>query len=458
MYQIDNFSFSYPFSPNKIQLNGQLIINQGDKLLIQGVSGSGKSTLLLALSGIIPNLIHGQYSGTILFNNQNITTLNQYELCKIGYLGQNQDHQLICNLVHEELAFGLENQGFGPKEIRLKIQEISSLCGISKLLMRPVTTLSGGEKQKINLISILLMDPEILLLDEPTAFLDPDSATTLMGIVKQFCQNKTVIVIEHNIRYLKEIINRSILIDKNGTMVEQDIALIDFHPQLPDMPSKHMTLEANTKPLLKIKQLNYAYKKQDALFNNLGLDIIPGQIIGILGENGSGKSTLLKLISKIIKSQNSIFLSAQDITQIPSNNYWQQVALVWQNPENHFLYNTVMEELEHDGRLIQQFHLPPNTNPFSLSEGQKRRLSLAISLKHDVDLFLLDEPTFGQDDENKLILSTLISHLVVAKQKSFIIVSHDTQFISSLTQHIYKLKDGKLHNWSKHINEDAYVK
>lgn len=442
MYTINNFSFSYPFSKSRLQLNGCVHINAHDKILIQGDSGSGKSTLLLALAGIIPHLINGSYSGDIIFKNKKIHTHNLAELNQIGYLGQNQDHQLVCNLVEDELAFGLENQGISPEIIKSKIDDLSAKSGVSHLLKTPVNQLSGGEKQKINLLSIILMNPEIILLDEPTAFLDPDSAIKFMNTLNELCHDKTIIIIEHNIAYLKDIINRSILVTKTGEIIEQAITDIKFNKTFESMACRDSL--NNLPQVLKIKQLQYNYKGSETLLNNINLELRKGQIIGIIGSNGSGKSTLLKLISNVLKNKDSIFFEDKDIATIKRTNYWQKISLVWQNPENHFLHNTVLEELENNESLIKYFNLPHNTNPFRLSEGQKRRLSLAICFKKDVDIFLLDEPTFGQDDINKKILSQLISDLAINAKKSFIIVSHDLSFIHSLTKDIYKLEHKKL--------------
>lgn len=445
VYKIENFKFRYPNTNSSISINGTLDINHGDIILLQGNSGSGKSTLLLALKGIIPHLINGTLSGNILFHNQNITTLDNTH--QIGYLGQNPHAQFICETVYQELAFGLENKMLESIIIQQKISDYSIKFKIEHLLKRKVNTLSGGEKQKINLLSILIMEPEVLLLDEPTAFLDPENAAEIISIIQEFSNKKTIIIIEHNIYYLRNILNRVIIINSSGQITEHNPLSIEFLPTLAAQPCKLTKNIDNTlyQPFIEINHLDFAYNNQEPLLNNIQLSIKPGQVIGIIGKNGSGKSSLLKLISKIISIKNHIYYKWQDIYKIRHSTYWRKISLLWQNPENHFLYSTVGQELNNDLSIMAGFALDKlaKHNPYCLSEGQKRRLSLAISIKPGIELFLLDEPTFGQDLENKQKLASLINNLVL-DNKSFIIVSHDIPFLESLTNNIYQLDKGSL--------------
>ena len=156
IYQITDFCFSYPLAKHQINFAGDLTIYQNQHLLLTGSSGSGKSTLLLALKGLIPNYINGTYSGKILFNQQDIQHVAANELLSIGYLQQNPDHQIIYQTVIDELAFGLENLSLAPEVIIAKIHSYAELFQITHLLQRNIATLSGGEKQKINLMAILI--------------------------------------------------------------------------------------------------------------------------------------------------------------------------------------------------------------------------------------------------------------------------------------------------------------
>lgn len=437
-FKIENFSFSYPLSQYKIGFSGSITINQHDCILLQGNSGSGKSTLLLALKGVIPHLINGTLHGKIEYLGNDIASLKEQDLLNIGYLQQNPDNQLICRTVFAELAFGLENLGFNALQIHEKIITIAKEFNIDKLLDREVANLSGGEKQKINLLAILLMNPDVLLLDEPTAFLDPDSATEIITILNKYAHKKTLIIIEHNTHYLQNLVNRVINISHDGMINELNPTTIDWAPQLPcliqDAP-------INNKTLLTIQNLSFGYNKQ--LFDKVNLSIQAGEIITIHGKNGAGKSTLLKLISKILPISNAIHLNNRDIAGI--KDYWNEIFLLWQNPESHFIFNTVLEEVSGNEQLLSEFKLNAHAkqSPFNLSEGQKRRLSLAIALTKAPKVFLLDEPSFGQDQQNKLILVHKI-HQLAKNGHAFIIITHDLTFSSAIAHKTYTLIDGRL--------------
>lgn len=441
-FDICDFSFSYPLSDYKINLHGSLSIRHGDCILLQGTSGCGKSTLLMALKGLIPYLINGNLSGEIKYHGKDITTLTETELLSIGYLQQNPDSQLICRNVYSELAFGLENIGLQPEKINAKIQQIATQFNITHLLNRDVVSLSGGEKQKINLIAILAMEPNVLLLDEPTAFLDPESAHEIIAILNTYIKNKTIIIIEHNQHYLKPLVNRVISIQDDGKLNEIDINNIVWS-QTAEQLDIHNKIERN--PILNIKNLAFNYQNQNTILKKINLKLHLGEIIAIHGTNGAGKSTLLKCISKILPSSNSIFYNESPIESIHNRIYWQNLALLWQNPEIHFIYNNVINEVDGQYDILEKFNLTHQAkqNPFTLSEGQKRRLSLAIAFSKNAQIYLLDEPSFGQDLPNKQLLIKMITQMANLGH-SFIIISHDLYFSKSLTTQIYQLKDGIL--------------
>lgn len=444
IYTIDHFSFQYPLSQHVIHFTGKLHIHAGECILLQGDSGSGKSTLLMALRGLIPHMIQGVINGNLHFMGQEVRLLTTPDLLPIGYLHQNPDNSFICRDVYNELAFGLENKGLLPIDIEQKIHQQMHAFKLTHLLNRHIVDLSSGEKQKVNLIAILLREPTVLLLDEPTAFLDPIAAHEVMNIVKTYAKTKTVIIIEHNVHYLREFIHRSIFIDSHGMIHEQPLSDICWEPLVHDFPSKFLN-DTSKKPVLTIKALSFAYKNQPWLLHQIDLSLKPGEIIAITGRNGQGKSSLLKLLSGIIPSQQQIYWHDTDIQVIPKKTLWRMLTLLWQNSENHFLHTSVQDELMHNKHLIEQMNLHHvcNHHPFNLSEGEKRRLSLAITLQNNPDVFLLDEPTFGQDLGNKTALAQHISQLA-CNGKGFIIVSHDLHFIHALTQNIYHLDNGKL--------------
>lgn len=442
-FYLNDFSFQYPFSNHKIKINGNLEIRHGECILIKGHSGSGKSTLLMALKGVIPHLIHGKITGDILFHNKSITAISADESLKIGYLQQNPDSQLICHTVFDELAFGLENLALPREEIIQQVTEISHKFSVSHLLDKSVNSLSGGQKQIINLLSILLLEPEVLLLDEPTAFLDPESAYKLINLIKEHITDKVVIIIEHNHHYFQQLVNRIINIDSSGTIYEEELNEKSWCQKLPILNRVPNNFEH--KALLKINNLKFHYNNTEPLLENINLEIAKGEIIGIVGKNGTGKSTLFKLIAGIIPSNNQISYNNQPIEKISKKQLWRNISLLWQNPESHFIHNTVEMELNGNLELATKLGLDNHlkNNPFCLSEGQKRRLSLGITLNKTPQLLLLDEPTFGQDLKNKVILGNILVKLA-AEGAALLIISHDPDFLKSITEKIYQLTNKTL--------------
>lgn len=410
---ITNLKCEYPGKKSTIYLDS-LDVKQGDCLLIKGKSGAGKSTLFYALKNLIPIAIPGKIQGNIACK----------EKMAIGLLMQNPDAQIVTGTVLEELAFSLENKEFPPELICEKINEYAEKFNIQHLLNKKTADLSGGEKQKINLLSVLLPEPEILLLDEPTAFLDPESAQLFMDTIYQIAHKKTMLIIEHNLHYLEKIVNRVLAINTQGIIEEIPIKNVQWHPCLIKKTARKNT---STQAILSVKK----YITQGGEINNI--KIFRQEIIGITGKNGVGKSTFLKFLSKInFHKNNHIDFMNQNICYIPWKKYYQQITVLMQNSENHFIFRTVKEEVPNMD-ILKTMHLQKQQeqNPFTLSEGQKRRLAIAIMWNLNRELYLMDEPTFGQDEENKKHLIDMM-HKMNIQGKTFIIVSHDIPFLQAV--------------------------
>lgn len=451
IYKINNFSFSYPkHTQQLIHLPDKLLIENKDFILLQGSSGSGKSTLLFALRGLLPMFIHGLVSGEIYFKGINLAKSKEISHLPISYLNQNPDSQIICDNVFRELSFGLENQGLSSQKVKDKVNYYADMYNITHLLTRNVLELSSGEKQKVNLLALLLLEPDVLLLDEPMAFLDHNAVNDFRLMLHQYALTKTIVMSEHNVSCVQDIINRSIVIKDDGLIMEENVFAIDYMSHFPELPCKFF-VQSKNQQILKIKDLSFGYSTSQLLLNNLNFDLNYGEIIAITGSNGSGKSTLLKLLGGIISGSNfgrtskSIFWYGKCMNEITRNQLWKHVKLLWQNSDNYFFNTMVSKELSYNEELLNEFGLVKyaNHSPFSLSQGQKRRLAIAIALLSNADIFLLDEPTFGQDFNAKYTLATLISKLML-RGKSFIIVSHDLMFLNALTTNIYSLTNGEL--------------
>ncbi len=432
MFQLNNFSFKYPNSHKVFEYNGNIECNSGDRILIHGDSGSGKSTLLYALKGIIPNTILGEFSGEVLYNNQNICSLNNQQ--KIAIVLQNPRQQFIHKTVQEELAFNLENLQYSITEIINTISYFAKKLKIEYLLNRDIVQLSGGEAQKIAIMSVLMMKPQVLLMDEPTAFLDEDSIFELLSLIDNLDFNPAIIIVEHNYQYFKNIINKTIYINDNGGYIISTMYPISYD-------YNKINLNYIDKVILSIDNLTFSYNKT-YLLQNFSLKLYQQQIIGIKGRSGCGKSTLLRIIAGMVKNyQGDIMINHKNLKQYKNFALYHILGLLFQNPENHFLTNKVIDEVANFDSLVA-FNLQEvaKQNPFTLSEGQKRRLSI-LALNKYIEtrmIYLLDEPTFGQDYQNINQLITMINKLKI-DGASFIIVSHDNNFLTSICDQIIEL-------------------
>lgn len=456
LFHISKTSFlsvDFPLSDKSIFYQGGFDVIQDDVVILTGASGSGKSTFLKLLKGIIPRLIHAKVNGSILFKNTELSIIGDVELLKVGYLSQNPFNQIICDTVLNELSFGLENLKMSAKDIHDRIDCCLNEFGLFYLKHRKTNQLSGGEAQIINLISLLLLDLDILLLDEPTAFLDPRSAEQIVQMLK----NRTAIVVEHNFQYFQSIATKFIYLNEENIFCERKMLENLFCKPYLDDGFEHSLSElviergegcpvldkipriGSFEPnILEIKNLSFSYENKKVL-DNVNLTVGRGEIVGIKGVIGSGKSTLIQLILGILTSRDTIFFYNQPIESL--KNTFNRIGIVWQNSDFHFFYDTVKQETN----KLEEFGLShlAMQNPFTLSEGEKKRLAIAIAFDKNVDLMLLDEPTFGQDSINTQMIKNKILEFG-SSGKSILIVSHDDCFLRNICDKIYSLKNNNL--------------
>jgi energy-coupling factor transport system ATP-binding protein len=439
-YSINDFRFTYPASDKTIVWAGKHKISKGERILLSGASGSGKSTLLYGLMGLIPENVYGKVQGDIQYRGKSILHFPEYINGKAGLILQNPAAQMLCRSVREELAFGLENKGLPVTEILQQIKEWSIRFEIEELLDRETSSLSGGEKQKVTLLSILMTHPDVLMLDEPTAFLDPQSAQEIMAIIQDYHSEKTLIFVEHNLNYLKGLITRNLHLNSEGEVVDQPATAINWHSPLP-----YLETAEPGKVLLQLCDIRFSYS-ENKLLQGINLEIRQGEILAITGRNGSGKSTLLRIIAGLQgKHEGEIILEGRKLRSNDCKSLNREIGMLFQNPENHFLYNSVERELSENGSdyLSAEFLLKKQQSPFTLSEGEKRRLSTAIACNADKRILLLDEPTFGQDNLNKQKLIQLLG-ILRDKGLGVLIVSHDESFVRAVSNRTFELKAGKL--------------
>ena len=440
-----------------------LSFKKGEKVLFLGPSGCGKSTLLQVLAGLIPKAI-----------DLPMKVEEQKVPGRWGYVFQDPDAQFCMPYVDEELAFVLENLQIPREEMDLQISEILSKVGLH--LKDPhveINTLSGGMKQRLAIAAALLLQPEVLFLDEPTALIDPKGTEEIWETIKQVSTGKTVLIVEHKIDHVLDFVDRIILFGENGEILADGPKNMIFHqykaviqnhgiwyPTVWEDYKKKKRIDAVTHPKEEVVRFRnfFGIRKKEVKVSVEEEAICRGDWLVITGENGAGKSTLLQAMTKLIPSKGLCEIEGVSIDKI--KNLFQEVAFVFQNPEFQFVSDSVFEELafglrlnKEDEQAIEQkveeflrlFHLKglEHLHPYQLSMGQKRRLSVAASIMNQQKLLLLDEPTFGQDARNTFALLDLLEQLR-QKGTTIVMVTHDEEIVEHFATKRWVIENGHL--------------
>ena len=433
--ELKNIYFRYKGFKEIILKNVNMEALYGEITLLAGMSGSGKSTILNLITGIIPNIIKGDIKGEILINNENVIGKSISEISKmVGVVLQNADSQIIMPHVEEEIALGLENINMERENIKNKINEICNILSLNKNAKSK--TLSGGEKQRLMSGAILAMGQKIIILDEPLANIDKVGAKILLDALKELKNNGyAIIIIEHRLDMLIKCIDKIYDI-KNGILNEIDNINKYLEDEKNIIKDNGIKIESNEK-IYEVNNLIYRIKDK-TIINNISFDIKAGERVLILGENGKGKTTLVRLLSKMIKPTGGVI--KQYITN-KKRNWFNEIGIVYQNPnyelfmptvEKEIIYNAKSKELAYE--LLNKFDLEKykNRHPLSLSEGEKRKLTVALVLARLPKVLFLDEPTVGQDYDNLLNMINIINEFRNKYKTTIITISHDIRCANSL--------------------------
>lgn len=489
--KIKNLIFSYPNSEKKALDDINLTVNQGEFVTICGKSGCGKSTLLRHLKPILTP--HGKTSGEIYFDGKSIYDLSDREQAEnIGFVMQNPDNQIVTDKVWHELVFGLESLGINSAEIRSKAAEMASFFGIQNWFYENVANLSGGQKQILNLASVMIMNPTLLLLDEPSSQLDPIAAHDFFTMLERINTELgvTIILSEHNLSEVFPLSDKVVVMEdgkittentpyKIGEELKQNsmfaalptptkiyyslgnnsgncpITIRDGHKWLEKQQiNEHFEFKSeknriNTEPILELKDVWFRYEKNsDDILKGLSFKVHENEFYAIVGGNSVGKSTALSVISKINKPyRGKVFIN--DDTK---------VAVMPQNPQSLFLKKSVLEELydavfdvekekrkneiEYVIKLCELDNLLEN-HPYDLSGGEQQRVALAKMLLRKPDLLVLDEPTKGLDACFKRKLATILKSLQ-KNGMTVLMVTHDIEFCAEYADICAMFFDGKI--------------
>ena len=501
-FQIENLTFSYAAAKGKHSLQDvNLTIEKGEYIVLCGKSGSGKTTLLKHLKSVLTP--SGKRSGTILFNGVPMEQVSQRDQSsKIGYVMQNPDDQIVTDKVWHELAFGLESLGTDQKTMRSRVAEMACYFGIQDWFHRDVANLSGGQKQLLNLASIMAMQPEVLILDEPTSQLDPIAASDFLNTVRKINMElgTTVIITEHRLEDIFPYADRAIVMDGGKVIADDTPRNIgqllweqknDMFAAMPTpvrvfygaegMGNCPLTVregrtwlsrsfpegaaktafsagllpEEIESPALSLKELWFRYEKNSPdILRGVSAEVAAGSLFAIVGGNGAGKSTTLKAICGICKPyRGKVKIFGKPIEKYKSAELFQNcLAMLPQDPKSLFVAKTVREELEEMTRdqtkiseiaAVCEIENLLSSHPYDLSGGEQQRAALAKVLLTNPRLLLLDEPTKGIDSFFKEKLANILCKL---KEQgiTIVMVSHDVEFCAKYADSVSMFFDGQV--------------
>jgi energy-coupling factor transport system ATP-binding protein len=453
MYEIGPFTYFFKKTNSKSIVCPQKIkITDGEFILITGPSGGGKSTFLQMLKGIIPEYGTGVFEGALIYNGHPLTgKFFQENLKKILFLFQNPFSQLIYPWASDEFYFSMENDNYTREQMDKKREELQNYFDLGSVWHKKTSTLSHGECQRLVLASLLAIGPEVLLLDEPTAFLDPEARSFFYQWLSTHKNGKTIILVDHHLKEIIQYIDRVIHVSADGE-ISETFPIIDKSEKKREQSFSF--LHEIMKPTfveLVMKNVSYHHAHQEKLLEDLSLSARSGDVIVIKGKNGQGKSTLFKIMAGLIRpNKGEVQIQKEGQSLVPKKRY-KEMGFIFQNPETHFFYDTIKEELSEkltkipekklEDLLIQFFkNIDVGRSPFLLSEGEKRRLSLLMTVFQNKNILFYDEPTFGQDSGSITVIRDLMLELKAMGKIQFII-SHDEDFIKSLDAKVYLLKD-----------------
>ncbi|WP_278459743.1 ABC transporter ATP-binding protein [Ruminococcus bicirculans (ex Wegman et al. 2014)] len=489
----ENVAFKYIESTDYAISDCTFSVKKGEKIMLCGASGSGKSTLLRLLKRELSP--RGELSGNITLMGKDRSELSDRESAeKIGFVMQNPDSQTVCDKVSAELAFGLESFGVKSGEIQSRVGEMAAFFGIEPLYDRDISTLSGGQKQLVALCSVMATDPDILLLDEPTAQLDPVAARELLGILDRLNKEMgvTIIIAEHDPEELFDSCDKILYLAKGKTeffgtpaltakyFVEN--ALEGFLPEtakafaklcedLPlnvrqgrakleklgvtDIPKQAVTDTERAEPYaLQCKNLWQRYEKNSPdILKGCDLGIRKGECYGLLGSNGGGKSTLLRVICGLCKPyMGTVSLFGKKQKAYKNGSLFREMlAFLPQEPVTMFVKESVREDLLQSGDKVTVENVSQrmgiehllDRHPWDLSGGEIQKCAFAKILLADPKIIVLDECTKGMDSFAKKALGDILLDLK-DEGRTILLVTHDLEFAAQYCDRCGLLFDGKI--------------
>jgi energy-coupling factor transporter ATP-binding protein EcfA2 len=470
MIHIQQLSVHY--DQHRVLDNLSLHITPAEFVVLTGPSGCGKSTLAHCLNGLIPHTIPAGVDGRIIVNGRVTTDCSVAELStSVGLVFQNPATQLFHLRVDDEVAFGLRNLGMDEVEIRRRVEWALSAVGLEGTEARKPVELSGGQKQRVAIAAVLAAQPQVLVLDEPTASLDVTGTRQVMATLQSLRVHHgiTIVLIEHRLAEAASLADRVILME-SGQIVANGSAkeVLSNHrvrerlglrrPGTERMTPWNRLIAAQehsgngSSPLLSLQSVSAGYGRRTVL-QNVDLSIYPGDFVALVGDNGAGKSTLGLVAAGLLKPSQGKVSYMQGKRPRPGRD----VALLFENPLEQLFANSVDEEVAFGPHNYSAFnadqHLQTLTvadlltlrtrQPFTLSTGQQQRTALAACLALRPKLLILDEPTQGQDWGH---LQRLMDFLTTLNRQgtAILLISHDYKLVHHYAHRVVLIRGGRI--------------
>lgn len=464
MIEIQNVSFTYNQADAPSLSGVNLSIGKGECVLFCGKSGCGKTTMTRLMNGMIPDFYDGTLDGQIRINGIDPINCSMYEISKVvGTVFQNPRTQFYTVNTTSEIAFGCENHGWSPEQIRQRVIQTASELHIEELLDRNIFELSGGEKQKIAFASIYALNPDVYVLDEPSSNLDCFAIRELQAILELLKkQGKTILLAEHRTWYLEHLVDRAIFMEQGKIMREysmqelsdltvqerletgiRPVRLADFTvPHKEPKPSSHT---------LSLQNIQFAYQKQIALQIERTV-FHAGRITAVIGKNGAGKSTFVSVLCGILKNQKgTVYL---DDTAISCKKRLAASYMVMQEVNHQLFTDSVEEEIvlgvkepseERLNEVLLQMDIAKlkECHPMTLSGGQKQRVAIGAAVFCGKTILVFDEPTSGLDFSHMMQTAKLLEQLKSPDTYIFVI-THDYEFILSACDEVAEIEKGSV--------------
>ena len=518
---LQGVSYTYEGEHEPVLRDVSLAVSEGEFLLVLGPSGCGKSTLLQLLNGTIPHTLKGRLTGqAVVCGHVLADTKVATFAVEIGMVFQDPEAQIINTRVRDEVCFGLENLCRPAAEIIERQAEALAVVGLEGFGDRSVFDLSGGEKQRVSIAAVLAARPRLLVLDEPTANLDPAGMAEVFAVLERLNREAgtTIVIVEHRVDELADRVSRVVMMDRGASVFDgtprdafsrrraaqsEDATTVPVSAWFPQAAEFARALSdacddgrtaangplnvreavafaarfvgGGTRPtafaevaadparmLLRVERLTFGYNRGEPTLHEVGFSLDAGKMIALCGRNGSGKTTLARLLMRINEPpRGTIWLGDKDVATLEPRDIAAEIGYVFQNPDHQFVTDRVWDEVayglqvrgfsdaavrERADEMLAAVDLRHyrERSPFSLSLGERRRLSVATMLVLEPRLLVLDEPTIGQDHERAQQLMQMMARLRERYGTTVLMITHDVRLVAEWAERALVLSRGRL--------------